>query len=273
MRIVHFSDIHANGWIENVRGYFDKRLLGAFNYLLRRKRFHDWRLVTLGVDKILQLQPDIVVCTGDLTSIGEPGEFERATAALRPLVEATGFELIYVPGNHDYYVAAPSCRDALACAFRFVNRDRWRLTDLPVEFTVGNLSLLLVNEAVPAPLYASTGRIDERTQRFIQDFFARPSTDRRGVVLIGHYPLFDKNGRELSRQRRCFNNQSLQKAFLNGQIGVSLCGHIHDQFCRRHGKSSLEICAGSLSYNGMVNIVDYDPASGQFVQSWVNVRE
>ena len=103
MRIAHFSDIHAGSWIRGMSGYFDKRLLGAFNFLLRRKLNQNWNFVDLAVQKIKQIDPDIVICTGDIATIASNHEFTKAKDALAPLVEDTRFEFLFIPGNHDWY--------------------------------------------------------------------------------------------------------------------------------------------------------------------------
>ena len=39
--------------------------------------------------------------TGDVTDLGEADAYRRVRAAVEPLIEATGAELIWVMGNHD----------------------------------------------------------------------------------------------------------------------------------------------------------------------------
>ena len=69
MRIVHFSDIHAHNPVPNWRCAFDKRLLGTLNFYLRRARWYQWQRVAEAVQQIRMLCPDVVICTGDYTTI------------------------------------------------------------------------------------------------------------------------------------------------------------------------------------------------------------
>ncbi len=271
MRIVHFSDIHAGGWLQDFSGYFDKRLLGAFNYLLRRKRHHDWSLVSAAVSKIKLLAPDIVICTGDFTSISEPNEFLRAKDALAPLVEDADFEFLYVPGNHDYYVKKPSCVSALYETFSAVNRGKFDLDDLPIHYEFKDVSFILLNEAAPVNLFKSTGIVDARSQTWLTSLFHDGNAAGKMVILVAHFPIFDKNGDSLSFRRRCENNKILQSALREKKIDISLCGHIHSHFSRWEENGSVEFCAGSLTYTGYLNLIDIDLSRNRISQEWINV--
>ena len=271
MRIVHFSDIHAACWISGFRGYFNKRILGSFNYLIRRKFFHNWSLVDLAVARIKQLSPDVVVCSGDLATISEKREFNLAREALSPLINDHAFEFIYVPGNHDYYLNSAECKALLEDTFFYMNRNRFKLSDLPLSFDIKNVRFLLVNEAKPTPLFLSSGAIDKKTQNWITAQLEPKQTACIRTVLVGHYPLFDEKGRDLPKRRRCWNNSLFQKALRNGSINISLCGHIHESFVRWENSDSLEVCAGSLTKNGTVNVITFDSGHDKINQRWVSV--
>lgn len=60
---------------------------------------HDPDLLTVAINEILSLKPDLVVVAGDLTTDGYADEFQAARDALRPLQEE--FTTIVIPGNHD----------------------------------------------------------------------------------------------------------------------------------------------------------------------------
>ncbi len=274
MRIIHFSDIHAARWIQDPRGFFDKRLLGAFNYLLRRSHSHHWHYVDAAVRKIRELSPDIVICTGDLTTLSQPIEFEMARLALKPLVEDESFDLLYVPGNHDDYVRDAASKAALLETFQFMNRGRYELSNLPqsVEYPKDNIRFLMLNQAVPAALHMSNGMIDNRTYEWLANELSTGSASpTTRTVMVAHFPIFDRAGKELSVRRGCKNNKSLRDAFLNGLVHVSLCGHIHDHFARWEKNGSVEFCAGSLTHTGIFNMIELDSIDGKIRQEWVSV--
>ncbi|UKI34151.1 MAG: metallophosphoesterase [Lentisphaeria bacterium] len=88
MKIVHFSDPHAGGPAEDLLAYIDKRWVGVFNYNFRRKFRHDMTKLENAVRYILDTKPDVAVCTGDLTSTGQPGGVRAGAADSAP---AAGF--------------------------------------------------------------------------------------------------------------------------------------------------------------------------------------
>ena len=85
MKIIHFSDSHAGGPAEDWLAYLDKRWVGVFNYRFRRRFRHDQGKLQKAVEYILDTRPDVAVCTGDLTSTGQPGEFAQIREVMKPL--------------------------------------------------------------------------------------------------------------------------------------------------------------------------------------------
>ena len=140
MKIVHFSDPHAGGPAEDWMAYLDKRWVGVFNYRFRRRFRHDLKLLCKAVAYILQVRPDVAVCTGDLTSTGQPGEFARTLEILEPLRQSS-IPLIYMPGNHDCYVKRRHCVEAVRDMVSFFTRNDYTLDDLPVVRHIKGIDL------------------------------------------------------------------------------------------------------------------------------------
>ncbi len=276
MRVVHFSDIHATRWLSGWHGYFDKRLLGAINYLLRRRNQQHWDWVSIAVEKIKELTPEVVVCSGDITSLSSPAEFNKSISALKPLWQDPKIIFIYVPGNHDHYVQDRDCFNALENAFYCLNQNRWQLSDLPLIFNQNGVQFILVNEALPVSWLMSTGMITKQTNQWLFDFLFTPECDNSKLpmrVLIGHFPLYDHMGQALPRRRCCQNMNTLIDAFKNEKINISLCGHIHHHYIRVDNRNSIEICAGSLTTNGVINYLEFSDTHKSFNQRWINVIE
>jgi len=276
MRIIHFSDVHAGGWLRDWTGLFDKRLLGTANHLLRRARHHRWARLDAAVRQIRLLNPDVVLCTGDITSLSEPAEFRQAAAALEPLVCDRRFEFIYVPGNHDCYVPSRRLRQALADHFYQLNRHRWTLSALPAALDCKGLRLLALNEATPGPLIGSFGRLSSDSaawlRRELGDAQQAPPAGPP-LALVHHYPLRDASGRPLGWRRSCHGAEDLGQAWDAGRLRFSFCGHIHSPFIRCDGGDRVEICAGSLTHFGVFSLVDYEPATGTMQHRWVTVDD
>ena len=267
MRLLHFSDVHAGGWPQALGGWFDKRLLGSANYWLRRHRRHNWTLIADMIELIPEVKPDLVVCTGDHSSISEPREFEQAMTALEPLLADGGLEMLFVPGNHDAYVKDELCGKALADVVRRMNRGTVAIDDYPLLREVGGELFLLVNQAFPQSWLSSAGEISEEASAKIEGLLQEAD---RPVTLLSHFPLFNADGDVPSARRHCRNNGVLVEAFREGRIKLALCGHDHHPFERRGPGNGTEICAGSLTFAGQVVVIDYAD-DGSFNYRWRTV--
>ncbi len=84
IRIAHVTDLH---WMDlsfpSWKYLTFKRLVGYTNiHLLGRKKMFSDEVRTQVIDKIAELKPDVVLITGDLTSVGLPSEFQMAHRGL-----------------------------------------------------------------------------------------------------------------------------------------------------------------------------------------------
>ncbi len=273
MRIVHFSDIHVGHWPAGAAALLDKRVLGALNHCLRRRRHFRREFLARAIARIKLLAPDWVLCTGDITTVGDPAEFADAAQALAPLVDFMRGRFVYIPGNHDAYVRAPACRNALAQTFSALNGDRWQLGDLPQEFGDGQVSFLALDECAPSGWLLSTGRLTATTRERLQTWLAADPGSATKRVLVGHFPARDARHRPLGPRRRLQGADIIADALSRGQVDVALCGHIHTPFRREIPGGGLEVCAGSLTQHGKINVLDWVPDAGRFRQTWEDVSQ
>jgi len=272
MRLVHFSDVHVGGLTADLTACLDKRLAGLLNFMVRRRgRLHP-DYVARALHRIRSLAPDLVVITGDLTTIGSPEEFAAVLELLAPLLNSRQ-ELLYLPGNHDLYVPRRPCRAALEDAFHRLNRGRWRLEEMPVRFPLGPLTLLAANECRPTTPWQSCGYLTPAAAGQLLAWLDAPRHDGEKRLLIGHFPLRDGTGRRLGWRRRLHGADPLAAALGDGRLDVALCGHIHTPFRRDEANGAMELCAGALTWHGLLNVVDYSPASGRFSQHWESVAD
>ncbi|OGV63224.1 MAG: hypothetical protein A3K19_13120 [Lentisphaerae bacterium RIFOXYB12_FULL_65_16] len=272
MRIVHFSDIHIGRWPSGTSFLFDKRVLGLTNYFLRRRLGFQSALLAPAVSTIRALNPDWMVCTGDITTVGSPEEFQAVRDALAPLMaDGLGQRLILVPGNHDVYVRNRACRAALEDCFAGCNASRWTLAELPQRVQASHLSLWVVDECCCTNWLLSSGRVSAVTAGQLEDWLEAPRVAGEKRILIGHFPLRDPAGVPLGWRRRLVGADRLAAALRDGRLDVSLCGHEHRPFVRREPSGSMEVCAGALLVWGKINVLDYCEASGRLTQTWVDV--
>jgi len=271
MRIVHVSDIHFGAWTRDWSALLDKRVAGILNFFVRRRSRLHYEYLHRAICRIRLLQPDWVVVTGDLTSIGSAEEFREITLLLKPLVELAHAKIIYVPGNHDAYVRNPACADALQQAFNLLNQGRWDLAQLPQVLEDHGLRFFVVNECQPTAIWSSSGKLMAESQRMLKEWWQEPRHDGEKRILVGHFPIRNVDGQPLEWRRRLHGAKPLLEALESNRIDLSLCGHDHEPFVRHEAGGAMEICAGSLTVWGRINVIDYSPLSGRFTQTWEDV--
>jgi len=255
VKIIHFSDAHAGGPAEDWRAYIDKRWVGVFNYCFRRRFQHDLTLLQQTVEYIIEVKPDLAVCTGDITSTGQPGEFQKSLKILAPLVENTDIPFLFIPGNHDYYVYNQKCVAAMKEAVDYLNRGQLAFDDLPVKRQIGELEFLIVNESWPSNLLASWGFMRKADADQISQWCREEKSIPR--VLVGHYPILERHPL-LRIRHRVWGQEEVTELLQSGIIDLSLCGHRHRPYALLDERGRGEICAGSITRNNSVATIDFD---------------
>ncbi len=260
MKIIHFSDPHAGGPAEDWLAYLDKRWVGVFNYKFRRKFRHDISRLGKAVEYILDVKPDVAVCTGDLTSTGQPGEFELVRPVLAPLRDSA-IPLLYLPGNHDCYVKRPRCVRAVREMVHYLSRGDYGFTDLPVRRSHAGMEFLLVNTSRPSNLLCSWGFLDRNDAEWVEQVCELPGEQPR--IIVTHYPMIEHHP-ILRMRHRLFGQRRILELMKHKKIDLSLCGHVHRPYLETDDTGRGECCAGSVTRNGTMVEIDYDPLEGNF---------
>ena len=260
MKIVHFSDPHAGGPAEDLLAYIDKRWVGVFNYNFRRKFRHDMTKLENAVRYILDTKPDVAVCTGDLTSTGQPGEFERVLEILKPLRDSA-IPLLYLPGNHDCYVKRPKCVAAVNAAVEYLSRGDYRFADLPLLRSYAGVEFFLVNCSRPSNLLCSWGFLSREDSARIEAWCATPKTAPR--LLLSHYPMTEDHP-VLRLRHRLFGQKQVLKLMNSGAIDLVLCGHVHKPYLKIDSAGHGECCSGSVTRNGIMMEIEVSSAGCAF---------
>ena len=267
MKIIHFSDPHAGGEAEDWMAYFDKRWVGVFNYRFRRRFKHDLSLLERAVQYILKVKPDVAVCTGDLTSSGQPGEFQKTLAILEPL-RSSNIPLVYLPGNHDCYVKRPKCVAAMKNAVALLNGGNYQFDDLPQVRMINDVDFLMFNTSRPSNLLCSWGFVSRSDDQWIQNVCN--GEKKRPRILVTHYPMYEDHP-ILRVRHRLFGQKNILKLMQDGAIDLALCGHVHKPYCRVDEFGHGENCAGSVTRNGVISSIEFDPVSGKFAFESVDI--
>ena len=240
--------------------YFDKRWVGVFNYNFRRRFRHDLSKLERAVEYILAVSPDAAVCTGDLTSAGQPGEFERVKKVLEPL-RNSGIPLIYMPGNHDCYVKRPHCVKAMKDMVRYLSCGSCSFDDYPLRRSIGQAEIIMLNTSRPSNLLCSWGFLFKEDSRKIASWCEEEKKLPR--ILVSHYPMTEDHP-ILRIRHRLFGQKQVLELMDEKQIDLALCGHVHRPYFKyRPDGSVMECCAGSVTRNGSLVEIDLD-AAGSF---------
>lgn len=192
--LAHISDVHLppvlswKPWLWNL-----KRSVGLLNWYRNRRDLHLASVAAMLADDIVAQKPNHIAVTGDLASLGLPGEFQKGLAWAKTMGGPSHVSLI--PGNHDIYTKG--CDDLCLEAWAdHMASDAWGLevlrgeTGFPYVRRVGNVALVGLNSSVPTRLFRASGRIGERQLRALNDLLERlAGLDLVRVVLIHHPPL------------------------------------------------------------------------------------
>lgn len=191
-RILHLSDLH----------------FGA----------HDENLVEAVERKADELEPELVVISGDFTQRARTEQFREACEFLKTLRDR-GHEVLGVPGNHDVplYDVLRRFLSPLARYRRFIDESLCPFIELP------GVAVLGINTA--RSLTFKDGRINKDQVHFIRETFSRtPSKAVR--VLVTHHPLLALEvGGELERPIR--RHEMALDAVEESGVDILLAGHNH----------------------------------------------
>ena len=206
-RLVHLSDLH----------------FGA----------HDEYLVEAVEHSIGELEPDLVVVSGDFTQRARTEQFKEACEFLERLRES-GHEVLGVPGNHDVplYDVLRRFLSPLARYRRFIDETLCPFIELP------GIAVLGINTA--RSLTFKDGRINDQQVEFIRETFSR--TPEEAVrILVTHHPLFALTvGEEV--QRAIGRQELALDAIQDAGVDMLLAGHNHH--ASTHHASDLVTRAG-----------------------------
>ena len=225
---------------------------------------HDETLVAAVERKADELEPDLVVVSGDFTQRAKTDQFRDACAFLDRLRDA-GHEVLGVPGNHDVPLY-----DVLRRFLSPLTRYRRFIDETLCPFVeIDGVAVLGINTA--RSLTFKDGRISREQIDFIRDTFARtPSENVR--VLVTHHPLFAVPVGE-GVERAVGRHELALDAIEESGVDLLLAGHAHhasvlgiDDLVTRAG-GALVIQAGTATstrtrnQNQSFNLIDIDGGS------------
>jgi len=255
MRIAHFSDIHATRSPFADGQLTGKRWVGTFNRVVggRGRHFKDVeeRIRAL-LDDIDQQGVDHLVCTGDVTQMSYPAEYDDVSALLGGRLQQPE-RLSVVPGNHDRYTHADA--QLFEAHFGAVCEGG----QFPFRKTLADGVVLIgLDSARPCSLADSSGLCGEEQLQKLQSLLDATGDDDVVIVAL-HYGLLTHKGLP-DKPRHGLRDAEQLMQMLQGKASMVLHGHLHQAYTHYTTLSAegvlqkttediglLEICAGSAT--------------------------
>jgi 3',5'-cyclic AMP phosphodiesterase CpdA len=237
IRLIHVSDIHFWQYALNPLQLFSKRLLGMASLLVRRARRFRLERVHEVVERVIALQPDHILITGDLTTTALPAEFRAAKRALGQWLDESE-KVTIVPGNHDRYTVG-------------AHRDR-RFEQFFGEFApapsypwlrfLDGETAILGLDPTRAGLSAR-GKLPEPQLDRARELLSRPDRPIRRLIVACHYPVDAPAAyhRELAG-KNLMDAEPLIRWL--SELGPHLycCGHVHAAWAFSPGRIPHQLC-------------------------------
>jgi len=236
MRIAHITDIHVTE-IPRFSQIWGKRLWGSFDLFVRGRAKKFSRVVQEELVRgVAQVEPDVLVVTGDLTSQSLPQEFEAFRSIYEPLFERQ--ETVILPGNHDTYTR-PTAGG--------VRADRYLQPWIgdgayPRLRVIGDVAFVSICCSRPG-LYAR-GLCPEDQLGRLDALLESGELEGKTVLILMHYATRKWDGTPFDTYTQCLANANAVEAVLSthvGNIDAILHGHLH------HGyRTELKTSAGVI---------------------------
>lgn len=253
LRLIHFSDIHVfqprARW--KPREYFTKRVTGYFNnrYLPRSNQFKQASMVLQKlVDDAYSRSPDLVIFSGDATTLGVEEEYTHAAEILRIGQPGTPPALA-VPGNHDYYTTHSVKQGLFERHFApWQQGERLDGEIYPFARRIGPLYIVAVNSCQwNRWSWDSTGMVGVDQLLRLERLLASQEAKQCIKILVTHYPLALADGKPEHRQRRLRDLHDLLSVAKKYQVQLWLHGHRHQSYIvpATPERSVAALCVGS----------------------------
>ena len=217
MKIAHITDIHVQA-PPRLTEMTGKRLLGTANlYVLGRKSKFSETAQKAAVKSVVDIDPDVVIFTGDLTAQALDAEFSAARTLLDPIL--TRFPTVMIPGNHDTYVREETPGDRMRDLF-----GNWMGQGMPDLITHGDVGFLTLETCRCHPL--SSGVTPEEQLEEAALLLAKSTA--AFTFLCIHYPLINRHGEPYGPATRALSNGDLVRDWVATTPGINAIVHGHE---------------------------------------------
>ena len=195
------------------------------------------------------LEPQLIVVSGDLTQRARHGEFQAARAFIKELERTAP---VYVqPGNHDvqwwWRPLIPFDRDPIYAKYRSYFGSHLAPTlDLPDAIVAGALTSYGVAWGSLTPRLrdmAVKGHLPNREMKRVSALFRRARPEQARILVVHH----NVTRGELSGRMGLARWKAAQRRIVASGADIVLCGHDHQETADQIDERTVVSCAGTLS--------------------------
>lgn len=250
IRIAHLSDIHmamAPNWSTiNVNRFFSWG-----RWVVSRRRHHSIGRLERALQIIVEAEPNLVICTGDLSHTGLSYEFEAVSEKFNILTQ-NKIPILLTGGNHDYYNRSASKEIARL-------QEKHGL-DLQIDndgiCQLDGLTILLMHQAIYNPFFMARGKLVTGILDAVKERLQTGQLEKIHLA-TGHFPVCDASGRLFSIRKRLGGDTYLKHFLKTQEIPAYLCGHCHGPFSISLADGCVQYCAGSITNSGVLRMLTY----------------
>lgn len=253
LTLVHLSDLHFHALPGGLKEWTSKRLLGALNWTLKRRRQYPSERYRRLLEAVRSRPWDHLLISGDLTQLALEDEFRQARDALAPLLEGSA-PVSIIPGNHDRYVSEACEPDRFQAHF-----GPWHTSEpspLPGAREVlwrelgPGWRLLGWDSTHPNDWLSASGTVFRETLEASEALLGSLAPETQ-VVLMNHYPLWFPEGWRVHARHELLNLESVREwVWSQPRIRVYLHGHVHRNWhlhLQRPGGTPLDVVNSASS--------------------------
>ena len=222
MRIIHISDLHFWHITLNPIRLAGKRIIGMGNLILNRARKYRMENMPALLERALELRPDHVLITGDLTSTSLEEEFVDVRRALSPL-NGNHLSITVIPGNHDRYTWRAARLRLFEKYFgEYVSSDTY-----PWLKYIGDITAILGLDASRPTIISARGTISLSQIKSARRLLEDSNMGFTRLIVACHYPVVIPDGVKPDPGHGLQGKEHLHN-FLSGLGPHLYChGHIH----------------------------------------------
>lgn len=221
IRLTLMGDLHFYRlWVAPWR-LLSKRILGQINLWWDRRHSFDRSLLAPMLQRVLTIDPALLLLTGDMTMTSLREEFEDVAALLRSLDGRV--PMIGVPGNHDRYTPFSRRRRIMEKLMPGLVPEAF-----PHMRSLSPRWKLMVLDAAMPRLLSARGAVGEAQLAAMKDELATLSREQ-GVIIMCHYPAISKpDGKRTGWNHRLIDAEKVLDVLRGCKASIIYAhGHVH----------------------------------------------